>query len=181
MRITNSKTGKIKAPILLKTILDICFLFLVISFVSALIFSVIALISGESSVPVEVNGSVLTEFTTEILILLFAEIAIAGLTVYTVFLLRRLIRNFFKGKFFTLYQVNSLNKIGSLIIIITLSQGTLSFVGGLLPEGGSRLELGLDASFTSFWFILAIGLFFVYLSELFNNARLLKKENELTI
>jgi hypothetical protein len=35
--------------------------------------------------------------------------------------------------------------------------------------------------FGSFWFILAIGLFFIFLSKVFENAKKLKEENELTV
>lgn len=170
-----------KAPILLKTIVDICFFFLIISFSGALIATVLAIFSDTETIPFELNGTVRSDLTPTNLSLLFIEILIAGLTVYTILILRKLIRNFFKGKFFTRYQIDSLNLIGHLITLITIVRGLTSFLAEVLLKNTLQLRLGLDLSFTSFWFVLAIGLFFIYLSKLFDNARTMKEENELTV
>ncbi len=170
-----------KQPVLLKTILDICLILLALTFFSAVIIFIITLSHGESFYPITVNGNILTEITPSSIFLISAELVIGGLILYTVFILRKLIRNFLKGKLYTSFQIATLNLVGKLIIIITLAKGIIGFLGKVLIESRVGVELGMELSFGSFWFILAIGLFFIYLSKIFQNAKILKEENELTV
>lgn len=170
-----------KQPVLLKTILDICFILLALTFFSAVIVFAITLTHGESFFPITVNGAVLKEITPFTIFLISAEIIIGGLTLYTIYILRKLIRDFFKGKLYTKFQIATLNLVGQFIIFITLAQGIVDFLGKILFESRVGVELGTELSFGSFWFILAIGLFFIYLSKIFQNARNLQEENELTV
>jgi hypothetical protein len=170
-----------KQPILLKTILDICFILLALTFFSAVIIFIITLIHGESFYPITVNGSMLTEITPSTVFLISAELIIGGMILYTVYILRKLIRNFLKGKLYTRFQIATLNLVGQLVIFITLAKGFIDFLGKILFESRVGVDLGMELSFGSFWFILAIGLFFIYLSKIFENAKNLKEENELTV
>ena len=168
-----------KPSVLLKTILDICFFLLLISFFSALFITAMTAALGNDFIPMELNSHIISEFTPVSLIVMVAELAIGGLLVYTIYVLRKLVRNFFKGKLYTRYQIASLNLIGQLIIIIILGQGVIDFITRIYFESQVGIHIGF--SLTSFWFILAIGLFFIYLSKVFDNARLLKEDNELTV
>ncbi len=170
-----------KPPILLKTILDVCFFLLLLSFIGAVFLTAMTTIFGSDFIPIELKGQTISELTPTAFVVILAELFIGGLLVYTIYILRKLIRNFFKGKLFTRYQIASLNLIGQLIIIITLGQGLIDFIATIFLEAKLRLGLEIDLSFTSFWFILAIGLFFIYLSKIFDNARIMKEENELTV
>lgn len=170
-----------KQPVLLKTILDICFILLALTFFSALVIFIITLSHGESFYPITINGNILTEITPPTIFLISAELVIGGLILYTVYILRKLIRNFLKGKLYTSFQITTLNLVGQLIILITLAKGFIDFLGKILFESRVGVDLGMELSFGSFWFILAIGLFFIYLSKIFRNAKDLKEENELTV
>jgi hypothetical protein len=169
-----------KQPILLKTILDICLILLFLSFIGALLVFIIGLI-GNGFAPMELNNHKISDVTPSVIGLLIAELIVGGLLVYTVFLLRKLIRNFFKGRLFTVYQITALKLIGQLIILVVLLQGFLDFLGDFLLADKMRLGIQMDLSFGSFWFLLGIGLFFIYLSKIFENARRMKEENELTV
>ena len=170
-----------KPPILLKTVLDICFFLLLLSFCSALFLTAMTTVFGNEFTPIELNGQTISELTPTALTVIFAELFIGGLLVYTIYILRKLIRNFFKGRLFTRYQIASLNLIGQLIIVITLGQGLIDFIATIFLEAKLRLGIEINLSLTSFWFIFAIGLFFIYLSRIFDNARIMKEENELTV
>lgn len=170
-----------KQPILLKTILDICFILLVLTFFSAVVIFLITLIQGDDFIPIEMNGNLLEELSPTVILLLSIELVSGALILYTVYILRKLVRDFFKGKLFTTFQIATLNLIGQFIILITLLQGLISFLGNILLESKVRVGINMDLSFGSFWFILAIGLFFIYLSKIFKNAKALKEENELTV
>lgn len=181
MLLINNNFKLMKPPILLKTILDICFFLLLITFGSALIITALTAAFGNEFIPIELNGGVISEFSPVALIVILAELVIGGLSVYTVYILRKFVRSFFKEKIFTRYQIASLNLIGQLIVIITLGHGLIDLLALIFFESKIRVGIEVDLSFTSFWFILAIGLFFIYLSRIFENARLLKEENELTV
>ena len=47
----------------------------------------------------------------------------------------------------------------------------------------NRLEIGMETSglFKNYFFIIAVGLFFIFLSEIFKIAKQHKEENELTV
>ena len=104
-----------------------------------------------------------------------------GLFIYTIYVLSKLIRDFCSGKLFTRFQIASLKIIGQLIILITIFQGIVNFATPLIIKGEGRIGIEIGFSFGSFWFILAIGLFFIFLSKAFENAKKLKEENELTV
>lgn len=170
-----------KQPILLKTVLDICFFLLLLTFISAVVILVIALVTGEEIILFEVNEETVSDLSLEAFILTVAELFKAALFVYTVYILRKLVRNFFRRKLFTQYQIASLRLIGQLLIVITILEGLIGFAGNLLLAGRITLRISAELSFGSIWFLLAIGLFFIYLSKIFNNARIMKEENELTV
>jgi hypothetical protein len=170
-----------KQPILLKTILDICFILLAFTFLSAVILFILTLSLGERFHFISINGVILTEFTPYNIILISAELVIGGLVLYTVYILRKLVRNFLKGKLYTTLQITALNLVGQLIILITLAQGVIEFFGKIVIDSRVGIDFGMKLSFGSFWFILAIGLFFIYLSKIFQNAKNLKEDNELTV
>ncbi|MCY2686287.1 DUF2975 domain-containing protein [Salinimicrobium sp. TH3] len=170
-----------KQPILLKTILDICFILLALTFFGAVVIFILALIMSPDFYPIEVNDRILSEFTPVTIILVTSELAIGGLVLYTVYVLRKLVRSFFKGKLYTRFQIAALHLVGQLIVIITLAQAFTDSTGKMLIEAKADIAVGINFSFGSFWFVLAIGLFFMYLSKIFRSAKILKEENELTV
>jgi NADH:ubiquinone oxidoreductase subunit K len=170
-----------KPPILLKIILDICLFFLIIGLISSVSIFVFQLVTGDKIATININGIETEDFNTPVLILISIEILIAALFIYTIYILRKLIRNFFKGKLFTVFQIASLKLIGQLIILSSACQGIINFVGPIIIKDEIKFGVGVDFSLGSFWFILAIGLFFIFLSKVFENAKNLKDENELTV
>lgn len=170
-----------KPPLLLKTILDISFFLVVLSFIAAIVAFGISIFMDSEFIPLELNNRVVTEFTPIAAVLITGEILIGGLVIYTIYVLRQLARNFFKARIFTKYQSAALKLIGQLIIIVTLFQMLLDILGTIFLEQKVRVGIQFDLSFSSFWFVLAIGLFFIYMSKAFERARVLKEENELTV
>jgi hypothetical protein len=78
-------------------------------------------------------------------------------------------------------QIKITGIIGKSIIIVAIFDTIPSFIyKTFFEESPRRVNYGL-ASIDSFWFILAVGLFFIFLSRIFDNARILKEENELTV
>lgn len=170
-----------KPPLLLKTILDICYILLIVSFGASTIFFIYLLFSSENYVPLEYNGYQIHELTRGVISLLFSEILVSALFIYLIHLIRNLIRSFFDGKLFTRLQISLFRLTGQFIILTTILQAVISLIADIYLKGEVHITPGLDNSFGSFWLILALGLFFIYLSKVFHKAKSLKEENELTV
>lgn len=169
-----------KPPILLKTILDILFFILILS-VSAPMIIFLALIFTEKPMPVEINNILVEDFNFTTISLISVSYLLAILSVYIIYLLRKLVRSFFKLKFYTRLQISLFNLIGQLIILAAISKVIINFFSSLILESKIRTNFKVDTSFDNLFFVLAMGLFFIYMSKLFENARKIKEENELTI
>ncbi len=170
-----------KQPILLKTLLDIAFIVLMFSFVGAIALATDALFSAEPALPLTINSAEISEVTTGVKVLLIAKLIVSGLFIYVIFLVRKLIRNFFRNRLFTRLQISLLNLIGQLIVLTTVAQGATDFFANLVLKDEISIGIKLSSSIGSFWFSLALGLFLMYLSKLFEQAKMLKEENELTV
>lgn len=170
-----------KPPILLKTILDIAFYLFALSIIGAFFFLIAGIYNGSTLIPLYINGKEITNFTSFTIVLLIFQFLVAVLILYTIYLLRKLIRNFFKGKLFTTFQIASLKLIGQLIIVAILAQALLEFIGRIYLQKKASIGIEFDLEYGSSWFVLSLGLFFIFLSKVFQNAKDLKEENELTV
>lgn len=97
--------------------------------------------------------------------------------IYILFLFKNLIQNLIVGSLFTKLQIASLKLIGQLIIFITIIDAAFVIVSEAILY--SRLEVEIDLF--DFWIVIAIGSFLIFLSKIFENAKNLKEENELTV
>lgn len=170
-----------RPPIILKTILDILFLFVIFGTIIFLILVGIFMWNSEGSIPFRVNDNLINSLNAEAYTVLGFVLLSRILFIFTVYKFKYLVRLFFKGKFLSVEQVRLIKIIGRLIVVVAL----LDTVPGVIYQtffepSPRRVDYGL-ASVDSFWFIIAIGLFFMFLSKIFENARLMKEENELTI
>ncbi|WP_410503513.1 hypothetical protein [Gillisia sp. JM1] len=66
-------------------------------------------------------------------------------------------------------------------MIVAILNTIPSFIYKTFFEESPRTVTYGLANIDSFWFLLAVGLFFIFLSRIFDNARILKEENELTV
>lgn len=91
-------------------------------------------------------------------------------------LIKKSVDHISKGAYFTNYMTANFKKIGRLFIVIGIGATTVKTLIMLLLE--SKIGFNLD---TSLFIFIILGLFFLFLSEAFEKASQLKKENELTI
>lgn len=170
-----------KPPYLLKTILDILFLLLIFGTIIFTILVGIFMWNSEGTIPFRVNENLIDSLNAEAYTVLGFILASRVLFIYTVYKFKHLVRLFFKGKFLNKEQVNITRLIGRLIIAVAILDTVPGFIyQTFFEQSPRRVDYGL-ASIDSFWFIIAIGLFFLFLSKIFDNARIMKEENELTI
>ena len=169
-----------KPPILLKTILDICFVLLVFTYAATFIYFLLA-VFFDIPLAIEIHERTIENFTPATIALLLGEFVIYGVSIYIIYLLRKLVRNFFKMKFFTELQGALLIRIGKLMVLTIIAEAVFNFFSSLILTGKTRLVLELEPSFNNFFVTMALGLFFIFLGKLFENARVLREEHDLTV
>lgn len=174
------KTSEIKPPILLKTILDILFFLLIITY-SGMILYLIFQILTDLPLDLTINGNEITKLSPALIVILIVKILISGIFIYIIYLLRKVVRSFFKRKLFTPLQITSLNLIGQLIVIFSLAEVLTDFFLSLALDNKARIGISVENTFDSIWFTLALGLFFILLSKSFTYAKSLQEENDLTV
>jgi len=112
----------------------------------------------------------------------FGKIALAinvfnyGLLMYALYYFRKLLGCFVKRMIFEEEICFLLDKIGSLVIMASIVQLFSDFITKL-----SKDEIGIELGYGPFLYLLALGLFFKVLSEVFKIGKTMKEENELTI
>ncbi|PKD21861.1 hypothetical protein APR41_02465 [Salegentibacter salinarum] len=105
------------------------------------------------------------------------ELSSSGVWIYILYLFKNLMKDLIFRPLFTSLQIASFKLIGQLIILITIVDALSIFVFKTIFQG--RLELSFELF--DFWFVIAIGLFLIFLSQIFDQARIIKEENELTV
>lgn len=119
-------------------------------------------------------------------IFIFAYFTVLSLALGSLFYLRKFIYNITPRNIFTKEQIFYLKTIGKLIASATLLKFLFTIFWRAffnINDPSVHAELGLEATdmFGNEFFILAIGLFFIFLSEIFKIAKHHKQENDLTI
>lgn len=179
----NNNFLSMKPPSSLKTIVDISYIILLIKWIIGLLIFTDILFGGRVKLFAGYisESFSMAESKTATIIFFAIQLLVSALFIYAVYLIRRLIKNFNTGKLYTNYQISGLKLTGQLIIVVTVVNGLLEFLYEALFKNHFGISLNFENGFGSFWFVIAIGLFFIYLSRIFANARQLREENELTV
>lgn len=169
-----------RPPVLLKTILDVLFWILLIRLILSFGLLIVAVLT-DTPIIFPSEDFVSTERPVETIVIGLAERMLSGIFVYVVYILRKIVRSFFKRKLFTSLQISGLKLAGQLIILVSLGEAALNFIFKLVM--GNRVSTGIqmEESFGSFWFSLALGMFFILMAKSFHYAKSLKEEQDLTI
>ena len=163
---------------LLKGLINFLFFSVCIIFSGMVIALLYVAISRDSELVIlEAN------FTLEMGIKIAALILVFALQVVSIFYLRKFIKDVSPQNLFSKKQIQSLSKTGKLMIYAVIIYTALNFLMKVIFE--NRIEISVlgnsENLFYNEIFLLIIGLFFLFLSHVFNSARKLKEENELTI
>ena len=168
-----------KAISILKKLINIYFYLLVIGVSATIIYTPFRLINGKMD-NVHIIGfsdydiSQLRDgmFLTMLIVLLF----LYYFFIKTIFLLKNCLNDLSDGNYFSDLIIKSFKKIGRLSIICGFGFSIHQFLLRFIFDNEMRLVLS-----NTFMISIIIGLFFMFLSEAFAQAKQTKEENELTI
>lgn len=165
---------------ILRSILQFMLYFLVLGGVATLIIIPVILFSSDWDIPVKIGGNYLeTNSVGAKIAVVIGSIAYL-LYVYAVFLLKKTIDLFIKRRLFDDEVIKKFNTIGKIFVAVALMTSIPSFFYSVFIK--QNIGLNLTSYYSdSMLFNIAIGLFFMILSEVFKIAKNLKEENELTI
>ena len=169
--------NSMKKLIFLKTIIDYVWIMSIIAFPFLIVFIGFALYSNEPfDIPINISGiniNATTSFGKIGLVLSMVNFVIILFALYN---FKSLLDNFRKKMIFEENTYQLLDKIGNLVIL----SASLYLISDLLGAF-SNSTISINLGFGPFLYLMALGLFFKVLSEVFIIGKRIKEDNELTI
>jgi len=161
----------------LKAIIDFTWIMSMITVPAVLFFVGILIYSDEPfDFPLQINGNQINIIEAKDKLILILLVCSYLLLLYGLFLFKKVLFAFQRRIVFHEENCLHFNKIGKTLILSALISG-IPMIIYTIYEKEVKLELGLNG----FILMIALGLFFMILSELFQIAKKQKEENELTI
>jgi hypothetical protein len=161
----------------LKAIIDFTWIMSMITVPVVIFFVGILFYTNESfGMPIHINGNKISVVETKDKIIVVLLLCSYLLLLYGLFLFKKVLFAFQRRKVFHEENCLNFNKIGIILIISALISGIPMFLYKFYQKE-FELEIGLNG----YILMIALGLFFMILSELFQIAKKQKEENELTI
>ena len=110
--------------------------------------------------------------------LLLITIAFAFIVIYTraIYLIKNSLKDLAEGNYFTSSVISNFKGVGFLFLSCGIGEVIVKFILGLFFN--SKFYVKFDTSIVLF---IIMGLFFLFLSEVFKDAKQNKEENDLTI
>ena len=165
----------------LKTILDIVIVFSMVVMIVGLLGLLYGLITGNmSKMNVTIGGERINQFDTTFIFIALLMASGYGLFIYSIYELKKLIAMFVRKEFFTDSSVKSLKTIGVSMLGSSLLIMVPAYIYGILNDATIHLTMSSIRP-ESMAFSIIISLFFIILSSIFKEAKMLKEENELVI
>lgn len=172
-----------KPPRLLKAVMNFAFLGIIFSYV-ALIFITVDAVFFNGYLPVAIEGVPMKDMDINfnLILILFLRLVITTIFFLSFYFLWRLIYSLIEDELFNARQVRLFRKIGLFTIIGIIGLLLLKILAGYLIDNNLRISTEIGYSFEYGQLPkLVIGLFFLFLSRIFDNARKLKEDNQLTV
>jgi len=171
---------------ILKTCLDIFWIFGMIAFVLILFMLSLYLFGNSNDVPFRIKDTIIMSSDIYSKIVILINFICGALFIYSIYLLRKVITLFQKVEIFNPEITYLLNKIGKLIVFYSLLSNITLFAYKMYLKSNrhykSDYSISVDfGGFDSFWISISLGMFFMVISEVFKIAKNMKEENELTI
>jgi hypothetical protein len=150
---------------------------------AVLAFTIVAVVIG-AFFPSQINFGIRGQNVEEIdlaLGILIGLVAIGyGFFIYALFQLKKLVDKFVIREFFTADTVRLCKSTGVNLLYSAALIHIPSFFYDMIAENNLSIKFG-SINPESIFFLIIIGLFFVTLSHIFNEAKVIKDENEYTV
>lgn len=161
----------------LKKLINVYYYILAIVLIGGVISLVVRLITGKSIAPKFLDGDMLFEIRSfKVISIMLLWFLLFYIYFKAISLLNKSLDDLSNGNYFSSLVITNFKKTGILFLICGFGELIGKAISNLLFF--SKLHLGLDSSVVLF---IIIGLFFMFLSEVFKEAKMTKQENELTI
>lgn len=185
-----------KSISLLKSLINFLFWGMIVFSVVVFLLILVLFISPES-LPLMFQGYRMlfdADFPWQIWIVPLSTILGFVLFIISVYYLKKCIIPFQEGRFYSEEVIGNLKKTGRLFIIISLGTGLIGIISAFAFQTYANVSViggnfGSGHAFTAVasaienmnFFLLIVGLFLLVFSNAFENGKLLKEENDLTI
>ncbi len=164
--------------VILKSLLDFIWITVCIPLsILAVFFSVYIFIDSNIINVVRSNNLSIDEPTIWSKTIVVIAVVMLLAMLYCVYLFRKTIRYFQKGKPFDVYVISNYKTIGNILVLVGVISAIMVFVIRLEFRSSLIFSFGISPNL----FMVGLGLFFMVLSETFKVAKTAKDENELTI
>lgn len=165
----------------LKTLLDLVIVFSIVVMCISLLGLIYGLITGNMS---KMNVTILDEPIKEIdaflaVVCVFMVVGYS-LFIYAIYQLKKLVDMFVRKEFFTDLSVKTLKLIGVSMLVSSILVVLPAYIYGAMNSATIHLKLNTIKP-ESIVFSIIISLFFIILSYIFKEAKIIKDENELVI
>lgn len=165
---------------LLKALIDLFLFFSVLGGLTVLIIVPMKLISPDFEIPITIKGVAVTGSDWfSLAVILLAGIG-AFFFIYAIFLIRKILILFLRREIFSDTVVGYFKLGGKCIIVSALLTSVPMFFYNMVQ----RNHLGIDfmgGGFDSLLLSVSLGLLFIVIGEIFQHAKKMKEENELTV
>jgi hypothetical protein len=162
---------------ILKTIVDYVWVLSLICYPLAILLAIMVFINEDTfDIPLTFIGNTIDVSQPMGKIALVIHLINFGVMLISIFYFRKLLSGFSKRLIFEDEACKLLNKIGNFVIV-----GALLYFLADFQSKVAHHKIGVAIGFGPFLYLLALGLFFKVLSEVFMMAKKIKEENELTI
>ena len=165
----------------LKSILDVVIVFSMVVMIVGLLGLLYGLVTGKmTKMNVTIGGHPIEDFNATLAIVTILMAIGYGLFIYSIYELKKLIAMFVRKEFFTDLSVKSLKAVGVSMLVSSVFIMVPTYIYSLLNDATIHLSMSTIRP-ESMAFSIIISLFFIILSYIFNEAKIIKDENELVI
>ncbi|GEP50231.1 hypothetical protein FNO01nite_09030 [Flavobacterium noncentrifugens] len=164
-----------------QTILNVVIVFSICIMVISVLGLLMGLMTGNmSKMNVTIHGQEINHVDAVLTIVILLMATGYGFFIYSIYQLKKLIDMFIRKEFFTDLSVKTLRIIGVSMLASPILIQVPGYAYGILNSATIHLKIS-SISPESIAFSIIISLFFIILSYIFNEAKIINDENELTI
>ncbi|MFV8225552.1 DUF2975 domain-containing protein [Christiangramia aquimixticola] len=168
-----------KSSVLLRNIISITYYCMILFWIILLGIFIYSIFGDEESAIQLFKNSEYLKITSKAALITTLGYSLISFAfwIYLFRMIRNLMDSLTSKSIFTNFQISSFKIIGQLLIFLSILDTIFSFIFDFISKNHFRIKF----DFLEFWLIIALGLFFIFISQIFHKAKALREENELTV